>query len=319
MLVDSTWFDPGVFGFLRRIGMADSKADAPFVFEGSVKSISDSNVSAVPADERTAVIQVDHIRLAPRALAGFAGKEITLRMAPHEKLAAGDKSIFFTDSLVFADHLAVQSMGHDPLVATEAKAALAGVSPVVQKLRRRIDQANAVVSGQVTEVRPYAPATVKAMAATGPAMPAGRISEHAPFWHEAVIDVSGVHKGPKQKKVVVRFPTSTDVKWRKAPHFKKGQKGIWLLHSGSLTPAKAKSAAAMLKAAAAPPAAGFYTALDPNDFHPATEAPVVQTMLPAPMSTAKKPAAKAAATKKPALKKAAAKPPAKALGKKRRS
>ena len=141
--------------------MADSKADAPFVFEGSVKSVSDSNVSAVPADERTAVVQVDHVRHAPRALAGFAGKEITLRMAPNEKLAAGDKAIFFTDSLVFADRLAVQSMGHDPLVATEAKAALAGASPVVQQLRRRIDQAQAVVSGQVTEVRPDTPGSVK--------------------------------------------------------------------------------------------------------------------------------------------------------------
>src|SRR5437870_100167 len=298
--------------------MADSKADAPFVFEGSVKSVSDSNVSAVPADERTAVVQVDHVRHAPRALAGFAGKEITLRMATNEKLAAGDKAIFFTDSLVFADRLAVQSMGHDPLVATEAKAALAGASPVVQQLRRRIDQAQAVVSGQVTEVRPDTPGSVKAMTATGPAMPAGRISEHAPFWHEAVIDVSGVHKGPKQKKVVVRFPTSTDVKWRKAPRFKKGQKGIWLLHSGSPAPAEAKSPAAMLKAAAAPLAAGFYTALDPNDFHPATEASVVQAMLPVPASTPKKSAAKAVAAKKPALKKAA-KPAAKTPGKKRRS
>jgi hypothetical protein len=297
--------------------MADSKADAPFVFEGSVKSISDSNVSAVPADDKTAVVQVDHVRLAPRALAGFAGKEITLRMAANEKLAAGDRAIFFTDSLVFADHLAVQSMGHDPVVSVEAKAAC-GARPVVQKLRRRIDQAQAVVSGQVTEVRPSIPATVKAMAAGGPAMPVGRISEHAPFWHDAVIDVSGVQKGPRQKRVVVRFPTSTDVKWRKAPQFKKGQKGVWLLHSVSAAPVKAKSAAARLKAAAAPPAAEFYTALDPNDFHPASEASIVQAMLPVPTSTAKKSTAKAAAAKKPTLKKAAAKSAAKASGRHRR-
>src|SRR5262245_34432650 len=135
--------------------MADSKAEAPFVFEGSVKSMSSSNVSSVPADARTAVVQVDHVRHAPRALAGFAGKEITLRMAPTEKLSAGETAVFFTEGLVFADHLAVQSMGHDPLVELEAKAALAGASPVVQKLRRRIDLANSVVSGKVTEVRPY--------------------------------------------------------------------------------------------------------------------------------------------------------------------
>src|SRR5262245_36339578 len=125
---------------LRRMtGMADSKTDAPFVFEGSVKSVSDSNVTAVPADATTAIVQVDHVRLAPRALAGFAGKDITVRMAPNEKLVAGDKGVFFADGLVFGDHLAVQSMGHEPVMAMEAKAALAGASPVVQKLRKRID------------------------------------------------------------------------------------------------------------------------------------------------------------------------------------
>ena len=191
--------------------MADSKADAPFVFEGSVKAMSASNVTAVPADKMTVVLQVDHVRTAPRSLAGFAGKEVTLRMAPGESLVAGQKAIFFTDSLVFGDQLAVQSMGHDPLVAMEARAALAGASPVVQKLRRRIDQAHSVVSGQVTDVQPLRPAPARSVvAARGmAAMPAGRISEHEPFWHEATIAVSEVHKGPIQKTVTVRFPTST--------------------------------------------------------------------------------------------------------------
>ena len=296
--------------------MADSKADAPFVFEGTVKSLSASNVTAVPADEKTAVVQVDHVRHAPRVLAGFAGKEVTLRMGPSEKLAAGEKAIFYTDSLVFADQLAVQSMGHDPVPALEAKAALAGASPVVQKLRRRIDSAHTVVSGEVTEVRPTPPAAVHAMAA-GPSAQLPRfISEHDPSWHEAVISVSDVHKGPSQKKVVVRFPSSTDVRWRKAPRFKKGQKGIWLLHAPAAA-AEPVSAAAVAKAAAAPPAAGFYTALNPDDFHPATEAPVVQAMLPAAEPKAKKSAAGAAAAKRvlKAVARSAAKAAAKAAAK----
>jgi hypothetical protein len=292
--------------------MADSKTDAPFVFEGSVKSVSDSNVSAVPADATTAVIQVDHVRLAPRALAGFAGKDITVRMASKEKVAAGDKAVFFADGLVYGDHLAVQSLGHDPMVAMEAKAALAGATPVVQKLRQRMDEARAVVSGQVKEVRPVRPAGVKAAAAPGASV--GRISEHEPFWHEAVINVSGVHKGPKQKQVVVRFPTSTDVKWRNAPQFKKGQKGIWFLHAPSAAPTTAR-AGARLKAAAPSPAAGFYTALDPNDFHPASEAAVVRAMLPATAPTAKK---SAVTSKGPSRKKAGAKASARARGRKRR-
>src|SRR6185369_8135101 len=174
--------------------MPQSKADAPFIFEGSVMATSASNVSSVPADGRTVVVQVDHVRHAPRALAGFAGKEITVRMAPGEKLAEGERAVFFTEGLVFGEHMAVQSLGHDPVPGIEAKAALAAASPVVQKLRRRIDQASSVVSGQVTDVRP-APATTSMASpkksagkgrAAAPAAPSSiRISEHTPFWHDA--------------------------------------------------------------------------------------------------------------------------------------
>ena len=278
--------------------MADSKADAPFVFEGSVKSLAASNVSRVPADSRTVVVEVDHVRHAPRALAGFAGKEVTVRLAPNEKVAAGERATFFTDGLVYGEQLAVQSRGHDPVVHVEAKAALAGASPVVQKLRRRVDQAQAVISGEVAAIRPVAAPAKKAMAAGGPAAAGPLISEHAPFWNEAVINVSSVHKGPKQKKVTVRFPTSTDVKWRKAPRFKKGQKGTWLLHSGVPAPTGVKTAA--VKAAAAAPPAGFYTALDPDDFHATGDAPVVQAMLPAaaaPVTAAARKTARKAAAK----------------------
>jgi len=295
--------------------MADSKADAPFVFEGSVKSLSASNVSAVPADDRAVIVQVDHVRHAPGALAGFAGKEITVRLAPNEKLKAGDQAIFFTEGLVYADHLAVQSMGHDPLIAVEARAALTGAGPVVQNLRRRIDQAQAVVSGRVSEVRAVKSPPVPAVAAHTTTLPGERISEHEPFWNDAVVDVSAVHKGPKQKNVVVRFPASTDVRWRNAPKFKKGDKGTWLLHAPATPAASAKAAKATL--AGPQPAKGVYTALDPNDFHPASETPALQAMLPTPLSpagaakaTAKK-AAKKTASKKTAAKKASAKAPAK--------
>src|SRR5947209_2276494 len=166
--------------------MADSKADAPFVFEGTVKSTSTSNVSAVPADKTTAIVQVDHVRLAPRALAGFAGKEVTVKTAPGETLSANERGVFFTDSLVFADQLAVQSLGHDPLAMTEAKAALAGASPVVQRVKRRLDQAQAVVTGEVTEVRPHEATGPVPAAAAAPEV----ISEHAPFWQDAVVNVT---------------------------------------------------------------------------------------------------------------------------------
>jgi hypothetical protein len=262
--------------------MALSKADAPFVFEGSVKSLSASNVSAVPADARTVVVQVEHVRQAPRALAGLAGKEVTVRMGPRETVAAGDKAVFFADALVFGDHLAVQSLGHDPLAAVEARAALVGAAPIVNTVRRRVDQARSVVSGRVTAVRPEAPPPAKAKAGLAAAPGREVISEHAPLWHEAVIDVSAVHKGPNQKQVVVRFPMSTDVRWRLAPRFKTGQTGTWVLHGGPPPPAGKAVAAARGVAPAAPARSQVYTALDPNDFHASSEASVIDAIVAVP-------------------------------------
>jgi hypothetical protein len=285
--------------------MADSKTEAPFVFEGTVKSLTASNVSTVPADNQTAVVGVDHVRQAPRALAGLAGKEITVRMAPGEALKAGEKAVFFADGLVFGENLAVQSRGHNALAAAEKPAAVMAAAPVVQGLRRRIDQAQSVVSGRVIEVRApkIKPAPARLAAAAAPAMPADRISEHEPFWQEAVIEVSEVHKGPRQKRVVVRFPSSTDVQWRKAPKFKKGQAGVWLLHADS--PAAAAAVPGRARGLAAPSSGVTYTALDPNDFHPPSVAPVVKAMLPGPAAPvprkktpARKPAAKKAIAKK---------------------
>jgi len=292
--------------------MAASKAEAPFVFEGSVKSLKASNVEAVPADARTVVVQVDHVRHAPRAMAGFAGQEITVRLAPGESLRAGEQAVFFAEGLVFGDHLAVQSLGHDPLIAQEARAALAGASPVVQKLRNRIDVAQAVVSGQVSAVRsPHQPAAVAAKGRRSAAVPEGRISEHAPFWQDAVISVSQVHKGRAPKQVVVRFPSSTDVRWRSAPKFKKGQKGTWLLHAGAgVGAAGAPRAAAAKRVGAAP---GVYTALDPNDFQPSSESAVVKAMFPAgaPKAAKVSPVAAARRRKKPAARTRGSKPRAK--------
>jgi len=299
--------------------MAASKAEAPFVFEGSVKSLAASNVAAVPADARTVVVQVDHVRHAPRAMAGFAGQDVTVRLAPGESLRAGEQAVFFAEGLVFGDHLAVQSLGHDPVIAQEARAALAGASPVVHQLRNRIDVARAVVSGQVSAVRsPHQPAAVAAKGRRSAAAPEGRISEHAPFWQDAVITVSQVHKGRARKQVVVRFPSSTDVRWRSAPKFKKGQKGTWLLHAGAGVGARAAPRAAAAKRALAAPS--VYTALDPNDFQPSTESAVVKAMFPA-ASAAKSakvsPVAAARRRRKPAARKPGRPPRAKSRAKRR--
>ena len=134
--------------------MPRSKADAAFVFEGSVIKTSASNVSCIPASKSTALVQVNHVRSAPRSLAGMAGRQVTLQIASGETLKKGESATFYTDGLVFEENIAVQSLGHESLHPTEATAAIASASPVVDRLSRRIEGAEMIVSGKVTSVRP---------------------------------------------------------------------------------------------------------------------------------------------------------------------
>jgi hypothetical protein len=82
------------------------------------------------------------------------------------------------------------------------------------------------------------------------------------MWHEAVIDVAAVHKGDgNQKTVTLRFPSSDDVMWHRAPKFKPGQDGIFMLQKS-----KIKEHAASADSAGAIETVEAYTAFSPVDF-----------------------------------------------------
>ena len=87
----------------------------------------------------------------------------------------------------------------------------------------RFADADVVVSGRVTSVSDAA-----ARAPRGKTqLP---ITEHAPLWREAVIEVTAVHKGQRvSRSVRVRFPASTDVAWAGSPKLEAGQRGTFLL------------------------------------------------------------------------------------------
>jgi len=107
------------------------------------------------------------------------------------------------------------------------------------ELLARIQSAQIVVVGHVREVRP--PGKIAGKAAPAP------ITEHDPAIAEAVIDVDEKIKGqPSGKQVVVRFPTSTDVRWYRYPKLEAGRSGVFILQSdalGSLAPSSAAATA----------------------------------------------------------------------------
>jgi hypothetical protein len=253
----------------RTPNKAKQGEQATFVFQGTVIRTGASAMREVKESSRTAVVRVDKLIRAPESLADYAGQEVTVQLASGEKVAQNQTLVFHTRGLVFGEGLAVQSIRlEEPSPA--GIAALSGVTgDAVRNLHARaaiqeVSSADLVVSGHVTSVRlPAAEGRARATAVAA-GQTSERISEHAPLWQEAVIEIDQVHKGApaNKKQVVVRFPSSTDVRWRHAPKFHAGQEGVFILQKPAAPPA---GVAAL---AAAPGGQVVYSALHPADFQP---------------------------------------------------
>jgi hypothetical protein len=253
-----------------------AKESAKFVFEGTVKKTNAANLKAIADTAHSAVVTVDKVVRAPQPLAGFGGHDVTVQLAPGERIKKGQRALFHTNTWMFGENLAVQSLGHDSLRGPSAVAAVAALpdparAAAHQEISERAATAPVVITGKVVAVGlpgagPTAAAQPAAAAAVQPAagQAAPRISEHDPFWREAVIEVNAVHKGTvKKNKVLLRFPSSSDVRWYRAPKFQVGQQGIFSLRRDDVSGHQALGAMAV---SFAPEAA--YTALDSADFQP---------------------------------------------------
>ncbi len=268
------------------------RSRAKFIFQGTVQKIGAATLANIQADEKTAVVTVDAIVQGPPALQAYAGQPITVQLAPKEKVQPGEQATFYAKPWIFGDGLAVSSIGHTPIAVT-ATVAAATNRPLERLLRSGVDEriatAEAVVTGRVVSVHlPEEESTsvpratgVRTAALAGPAAPAKpeRISEHDPIWRDAVIEVKDVQKGEVGgRQVIVRFPSSEDVRWHRAPKFHPGQEGVFILHKseggppaseGAVRAASTRAAAAGRGAAAEPE---HYTTLHPADFQPADQA-----------------------------------------------
>jgi hypothetical protein len=248
---------------------------ARFVFHGTVVKTKAATMPNVPVSPRTAVVRVDQIIQAPPAMAQVAGREVTVDLGEGRKVKPGQRATFYTNGWLFGDGLAVRAVGLAPVRPVAEAAAAAGPADQPARartesdLKQRVDDADLVVAGRVSGVRlPSEDAAARALAAAGePAAGGQKISEHDPLWQEAVIDVDDVIKGShRPKKIVVRFPSSTDVRWHKAPKFHPGQEGVWMLNreqvQGAETPALA------VAEGAGDEGAPTYTAVGPLDYQP---------------------------------------------------
>jgi hypothetical protein len=250
----------------------DLTKQARFVFKGTVQKLKAATIPEIEDKSRTAIVRVDQIIRAPEALSHFAGHEITVQLSGKKKMKVGEQSIFYTNGWLFGESIAVVSLGQHAVEEASAGVAMAMTmaSDPVENLRtldmkERYNNADIVLTGRVVNVQLPTDSISAAASAADPLTPS---SEHDPIWNEAMIEVAAVHKGDKnQKTVALRFPSSEDVMWYKAPKFKPGNEGVFMLQKGQIKEhSSAAAAAAVIETTEA------YTAIHPSDFQPLSHA-----------------------------------------------
>jgi hypothetical protein len=285
---------------------ADSNAErlakeATFVFKGTVRALKKSTMPDLPVNARTAIVSVDDIVQAPAAFANFAGQEITVQIGGRKKIAPGYQVMFYANSWRFGEGIAVRAIDFLPAEEVPSRLRAAGLAAVAphglaparssaaetladRELQRQVEAADVVVTGRVTAVRApsepsSAPGARRMMRAGGPttAPQPQRISEHDPLWQEAVVEVTGTEKGGPAKQIVVRFPSSRDVRWYKAPKFTPGQEGVFILRKS--TKDAVPGAAKALAAGRARVGPEVYSVEHSADFQPMHRAESIKTLL----------------------------------------
>lgn len=257
-------------------------AQAAFIFKGTVQRPKASTMRGVQVTDRTSIVRVDEVLKASKMLAAYQGQDITVQSS--EKLKKGERAIFYTNASRFGESLMVESIGHTKIESgttssrSITSAPDAAEAKLDQQLSHHLTEADVVLKGRVISIR--LPADEATSTATQP------VSEHSGHWREAVIEVEDVQKGEHAtQQVIIRFPSSRDIRWARSPKFEPGQEGIFLLHKEEPQARDARSAAKKRGAEQ------VYTALHAEDFQPLDRAAEIRSIISlsrAPKSTARK-------------------------------
>ena len=203
--------------------LVDLSERAGFIFEGTVQEVAASNVGSLPAGPGLAVVVVDRILERSKGVGDFTGLPVTVQLSQPGSLFPGDRRVFFTNTWIFAENLAVREVGNTQAAVAAVDLALDARED--KRARERLGDAIHVVTGTVVAVD--APAWVT------PPVP----SEHSPDWRQATVRVRrwlGGEPTPARPEVSFLFATSLDVSWYTSPKFERGQTGVWLLRRSEI-------------------------------------------------------------------------------------
>lgn len=235
----------------------DLVRQAPFVFVGAVVKLQASTVASYSVKAGTAIVKVSRMLRTPEVVGDLSGREITVQLSDPKGAKAGDEAIFYARGIVYAESIVVEEIFPHQKVAPSTKAkSVQQVTEAANKLPDLHVQAHAaevdlVIVGKVIAIK-----LVDA--------PQGPITHHDPGWQEATVAVESVEVGRfDQKTIAFLFPSTTDVKWHKAPKFSVGMEGMFLLHRREVAELKREA----------------HVVLDPMDFHPLHRVQAIRKLL----------------------------------------
>ena len=255
---------------------------ATFIFKGTVQKLKAATMRNVQVTNHTLVVRVDQVMQGPKTLAAYTGQDITVLLSEGGKLKKGEQAVFYTNAWLFGESVAVRSIGHTKVEDTSRSMARAS-DPVQtgedQKFSHHFTQADVVVQGRVLSIRmPADDAAPKGVASTAATRP---VSEHSGHWREAVVEVEDVLQGEHaHQQIIVRFPSSRDIRWARSPKFVPGDEGIFILHKDE--PAqRTRGTQARPATTKKKGETRAYTAIHPEDFQPLHKAAQMRTIIQA--------------------------------------
>jgi hypothetical protein len=176
--------------------------------------IVEGEIEQINPEANTVAIQVNRI-YAPGIVAGVTQTTITANFRYASLLQTGQRAVFFANGEIAGGPSSLEILGlMQPEDAKDLSAmiAKAGQHLGEDSLRRRIENADLVVTGEVVKVEG--------------AGEVGRDAGEA----SAIVEVTKVLKGHHGEKTVrVAFPRGVEPRWVGTPRFEVGDKGIWIL------------------------------------------------------------------------------------------
>lgn len=240
---------------LRPEELPDLVRGANYVFRATIEEVGESNVTAIPASDRTVVARIDTVFDGAADHGDFTGRSITIIMPADQPARPRGAVDVFGRVLAYGESLVVDAVAvFEPTRTTkqrddQVKTAIATNRD--QTLISRLKSADLVLLGAV--------ATEPTRLADAPEL---AVSEHDPQWRVVEIRPEQVLRG-KAEKVSVVFASSDDIRWFRSPKLDPRARGIFILR---------------MQESKEFPVRG-YLLTDPEDFRPAAELDRVRQLL----------------------------------------